>query len=185
MHIFQVTAGNRLGQGNSSDRTAVRTLAKGAQPLSSWVEVIDERANKLFYCHSKTNAVSLSLPIGAPLDEEASFKNKRKYLQTEMDKKMMRACERFNVTQRVLQVAVQRENILEASLRILLHTPAEEIDGGPIRVRFHGEEGMDAGGTRCHSLSSCQCFGLSLTKLYDALSNTLSLTLTLTLIDIL
>ena len=80
------------------------------------------------------------------LDGVASFKNKRSYLQNEMERRMARICQPFGVAQRVLQIAVQRENVLESSLRLLHHTPTEDIDAGPIRVRFHGEEGLDAGG---------------------------------------
>lgn len=146
VHIFQVQATNRAGTGERSDRTAVRTLPEGAQPMSPWVEVIDERSNKMFYCHSKTNAIAWNLPGGGMLDGQASFKNKRSYLQNEMERRMARICQPFGVAQRVLQIAVQRENMLESSLRLLHHTPADDIHAGPIRVRFHGEEGLDAGG---------------------------------------
>lgn len=146
VHIFQVQAVNKAGKSEMSERTAVRTLPAGAQPMSPWVEVIDERSNKMFYCHSKTNAIAWTRPAGGLLDDAASFKNKRAYLQNEMERRMARICEPYGVGQRVLQIAVQRENMLESSLRLLHHTSAEEIDAGPIRVRFHGEEGLDAGG---------------------------------------
>lgn len=146
VHIFQVQAVNKAGKSEMSERTAVRTLPAGAQPMSPWVEVIDERSNKLFYCHSKTNAIAWTRPSGSLLDDAASFKNKRTYLQNEMERRMAKICGPYGVGQRVLQIAVQRENMLESSLRLLHHTSAEEIDAGPIRVRFHGEEGLDAGG---------------------------------------
>jgi E3 ubiquitin-protein ligase HUWE1 len=146
VHIFQVQAVNRAGKSEMSDRTAVRTLPAGAQPMSPWVEVIDERTNKMFYCHSKTNAIAWTRPSGSLIDDAASFKNKRIYLQNEMERRMALICKPYGVTQRVLQIAVQRENVLESSLRLLHHTPPTDIDAGPIRVRFHGEDGLDAGG---------------------------------------
>ena len=88
VHIFQVQAVNKAGKSDMSERTAVRTLPSGAQPMSPWVEVIDDRTNKLFYCHSKTNAVAWSRPAGSILDDTASFKNKRTYLQNEMERRM-------------------------------------------------------------------------------------------------
>ena len=79
---FQVQAVNKAGKSDMSERTAVRTLPSGAQPMSPWVEVIDDRTNKLFYCHSKTNAVAWSRPAGSILDDTASFKIRERIYKT-------------------------------------------------------------------------------------------------------
>ena len=146
VHVFQVQAINKAGRSIMSERHAVRTLPPGAAALSPWVEVVDERAHKIFFCHSKTNAIAWKLPEGALLDETGSFKNKRNYLLNQMQRRMTQLCAQYNVEQRPLQIHIDRSNLLEASLRVLHQTPAIEIDQGPIRVRFKGEEGLDAGG---------------------------------------
>eukprot|EP00605_Chrysophyceae_sp_TOSAG23-4_P002481 GSChrysophyteH1.ASY1.ANO1.2744.1 assembled CDS len=146
VHVFQLQAVNKVGKSAMSERLAVRTLPPGAAALSAWVEVVDERSHKVLFCHSKTNAVALKLPEGGILDEEGSFKNKRTYLLNQMSRRMQHLCQKYQVEQRPLQITVNRDNLLEDSLRILHQTPPIEIDQGPIRVRFQGEEGLDAGG---------------------------------------
>ena len=146
VHVFEIQAINKVGKSPWSERFAVRTLPPGAAALSPWVEMIDERSHKLFYCHSKTSAIAWKLPSGAIVDEVGSFKNKRSYLNNQMTKRMASLCTPYNVLHRPLQIQIDRSNLLERSLRILHHTPAEEINQGPIRVHFTGEDGMDAGG---------------------------------------
>ena len=147
VHVFQVSAANKAGRSTGmSERTAVRTLPEGAPTISSWVEVVDEKSHKRFYIHSKTNAVAWTLPSGAILDEAGSFKNKRQYLRNQFARKAATVCMPYGVQQRVMHVNVDRTNLLEASLRILHHATEEDLTAGPVRVKFAGEEGMDAGG---------------------------------------
>jgi len=146
VHVFQVQAVNKAGKSGMSERLAIRTLPPGAASSSPWVEVVDERAHKVFFCHTRTNAIAWKLPEGGILDEVGSFKNKRNYLINQMEKRSAQACAEYGVSQRPMQINVDRKHILEASLRILHNTPADEIEQGPIRVHFEGEDGLDAGG---------------------------------------
>ena len=146
VHIFEVQATNKAGTGEFSERLAVRTLPAGSQPMTPWIEAVDEKTDKLYYCHSKTNAVAWSLPRGALVDEAASFRSKRSCLLRKFEKRMQDVCAQQRLLNKTMQVSVTRSNLLEDSLRRLYGADAEEIDGGLIRVRFEGEEGLDAGG---------------------------------------
>ena len=146
VHVFQVQAVNKAGRSGMSERLAIRTLPPGAASVSPWVEVVDERAHKVFFCHTKTNAIAWKLPEGGILDEAGSFKNKRTYLINQMEKRSAQACAQYGVAMRPLQIKVDRKHLLEASLRILHHAAPDEMEQGPIRVQFEGEDGLDAGG---------------------------------------
>jgi len=146
VHIFEVQAINKAGGGEFSERLAVRTLPAGSQPMTPWTEAVDEKSEKLYYCHPKTNAVAWSLPRGALIDESASFRSKRAYLRRCFEKRMQQICASGGVLNKTMTVAVSRGNLLEDSLRRLYGAEPEELDGGLLRVRFEGEEGLDAGG---------------------------------------
>ena len=146
VHVFQVQAVNKAGKSPMSERFAVRTLPAGAAALSPWVEMVDERAHKVFYCHTKTSAIAWKLPEGGILDEAGSFKNKLTYLLNQMARRAAQLCIPYGVPQRPIQIKVNRAYLLEQSLRILHQTPSEDIEQGPIRVHFEGEDGLDAGG---------------------------------------
>lgn len=146
VHIFEVQAGNKAGRGEFSERLAVRTLPPGAAPMTPWTEAIDEKSGHIYYTHPKTNAVAWMLPKGALVDEVASFRSKRAYLLRRFEKRMAEVCARSRMLNKTMVVAVSRSNLLEDSLRRLYGAEAEELDGGLIRVRYQGEEGLDAGG---------------------------------------
>ena len=146
VHIFEVKAGNKMGFGNADDKLAIRTLPPGAANLTPWVEAIDEKSGKLFYCHSKSNETAWTIPKGVILDEAGSLKNKHYYLKSRMRKRSIQACNELNTHSYVIQLEVKRGNLLEESLQQLFAKAKEEIDAGPIRVKYQNEEGLDAGG---------------------------------------
>ena len=74
IHVFEVKAINKAGISVVGERQAIRTLAEGAPEMSTWREVIDDRTEKLYYSHTKTGAVSWTLPKGALVDDMESFR---------------------------------------------------------------------------------------------------------------
>ena len=146
VHIFEVKAGNKMGFGIADDKLAIRTLPPGAANLTPWVEAIDEKTGKIFYCHTKTNETAWTIPTGVILDEAGSLKNKHYYLKNQMRKRSVQACNDLGTHSHVIQLEVKRGNLLEESLQQIFAKDKEEIDAGPIRVKYQNEEGLDAGG---------------------------------------
>ena len=146
VHIFEVRARNRLGLGESSQRLAVRTLPQGAADMTPWAEAVDDRSGKLFYRHPRSNETSWVMPKGALLDEAASLRNKRAFLSKRIVSRAQDACLEMGVHAYVISLQVRRENILEESLQRVYALSKNEVDAGPIRVKFEGEDGLDAGG---------------------------------------
>jgi HECT-domain (ubiquitin-transferase)/Fibronectin type III domain len=144
--IFEVCASNKVGRGPPSERFACRTMAPGSADMTPWVEAVDERTNKLYFTHPKTNAIAWALPKGALIDQAASFRSKRAYLIRRISAKKQEACIKLGVQAHVNQLQVSRRNILEDSVQRLNALSAVQVDGGPIRIRFDNEDGMDAGG---------------------------------------
>lgn len=146
VHIFEVQAGNKSGVGEFSQRLAVRTLPPGAAPMTPWTEAIDEKTDKLYYCHPKTKAVAWTLPKGALVDDASSFRSKRAYLMRCFEKRMQQVCAEQHLLNKNLSISVSRKNLLEDSLRALYGADPDDLDGGLLRIRFDGEDGLDAGG---------------------------------------
>lgn len=146
IHVFEVVALNKVGPGPASERLAVRTLQNGAAEMTPWVEALDETTGKLFYRHPRTNATAWILPKGALVDEAGSLKNKRYFLQQQAQYRAREACEGLGVLHHVCQISIKRGNLLEDSLQAVYRIPTLELNAGPIRVRYDGEEGVDAGG---------------------------------------
>jgi hypothetical protein len=71
VYIFEVRANNRAGEGNCSDKYAVRTLAEGAAAMTPWLETIDDNSEKICYLHMKSKAIAWTLPKGAIVDNAA------------------------------------------------------------------------------------------------------------------
>jgi E3 ubiquitin-protein ligase HUWE1 len=71
------------------------------------------------------------------------FDNKRNYFKRELHN-------RTNINERQaqphLQLAVRREQVFLDSYKSLYFKSAEEMKYGKLNIRFHGEEGVDAGG---------------------------------------
>ena len=107
VHIFEVQAGNKAGTGAFSERLAVRTLPHGAAPMTPWIEAIDEKTEKLYYCHPKSNAVAWTLPKGALVDDVASFRSKRAFLLQRFERTMQEVCKARGVVQKVMTVQVR------------------------------------------------------------------------------
>jgi hypothetical protein len=146
VHIIEVFARNRLGLSKSCARLAVRTLSTGAAKMTPWEAHISPETYKLFYVHQKGKETAWVLPEGALLDETASFRNKRQFITGEVQKNMKNAREKMDRPEYFPHVEVSRENILYESLVALKKFSRIELIGGPLRVRFKGEEGIDAGG---------------------------------------
>jgi len=146
VHIFEVKAGNKMGLGTADDKLAIRTLPHGAANMTPWVEAIDDKTGKLFYCHTKTNETAWTIPKGVILDEAGSLKNKHYYLKNRISKRSVNACNILDTHSHVIQLEIKRGNILEESLQQIYAKSQEEIDAGPIRVKYQNEEGLDAGG---------------------------------------
>ena len=146
IHIFEVKAVNKVGNSVSSDRLAIRTLPAGASDMTPWVETIDPRTGKLYYVHPKSNETSWILPKGAIIDAAQSLKNKKQFLSHKFRTKSEALCEDMNVQHHVIYLTVNRSNLLEESFQQLYSLSPDELDAGPIRIRFNGEEGLDAGG---------------------------------------
>ena len=80
------------------------------------------------------------------MDEAGSLKNKRIFLTQQSQFRAKEACEGLGVLHHVCQISVKRGNLLEDSLQEVYRIPTLELTAGPIRVRYDGEDGVDAGG---------------------------------------
>jgi hypothetical protein len=146
IHIIEVFARNRLGQSKACARLAVRTLSKGAAGMTPWEARISHDTGKLFFYHQKGKETAWELPEGALMDEAASFRNKREFIAVEVSRVMKEARIKMDRPSYHLKLEVARKEILYESLEALNKFSHDEIVGGPCRVRFAGEEGIDAGG---------------------------------------
>jgi hypothetical protein len=156
--IFEVSACNKAGQGHYGNRLAIRTLPEGAPPITSWIEAIDDKTNKLYYIHPKSGAVVFTLPESALLDTHLSFKSKSVYLYKkikEMSNKSLNNLislqmdihnEQIMSGNHAVKINITRDMILESTLRQLYNLSADVLLAGPMRVTFIGEEGVDGGG---------------------------------------
>jgi E3 ubiquitin-protein ligase HUWE1 len=52
----------------------------------------------------------------------------------------------MNKEAHTVKLTISRKNLLIESLQKLLDVPLNELNAGPIRISFEGEEGLDAGG---------------------------------------
>ena len=146
VHVAEVYAVNRAGVGACSERTAVRTLKPGAPDMTPWVEHIDVNTNKLFYVHARSKTSASKLPAGSLLDKEESFRAKRMYLRQRLARQAEEECTRMGLVATTVQLEVPRSDMLLPSLRALRRCRHEELRAGPVRVKWQGEAGLDAGG---------------------------------------
>jgi hypothetical protein len=146
IHIFEIKAINKIGEGIVSERLAIRTLPQGASESTPWVESIDPKTGKLFYVHPKTKDNSWILPKGAIIDEVESLTNKRIYLSNYFDQLSEDNCKKLDSLSHIIELNVNRENLLEESLQNLFRVDEIEINAGPIRIKYENEEGKDVGG---------------------------------------
>jgi len=126
VYIFEVCANNRAGEGIPSNKFAVRTLPEGAAAMTPWVEMIDEKSEKICYVHIKSNALAWALPKGAILDEVASFKSKKEWLTRRVKRRSDEARKSKNLIDSsgsllyfANKLNIDRNNVMENSLAAL------------------------------------------------------------------
>lgn len=151
MVIFEVKARNDAGEGIEGVRLAIRTLPEGSADMTPWREEVDFASNRIYYCHIKTSASSWTLPKGALLDEVESFRAKKYYLQSRVQRRRAEALHAMDLEftyHHVNKLVIPRNNgdMMEISLQKLYELSAEELDAGVIRIEFENEDGIDAGG---------------------------------------
>ena len=71
------------------------------------------------------------------------FDNKRSFFSKQIHAKRSEISRR---TVEPLQINVRRENVFNDSYKSLYYKSADEMKFGKLNIRFHGEEGVDAGG---------------------------------------
>jgi E3 ubiquitin-protein ligase HUWE1 len=95
--------------------------------------------NELVRQNSKLMSGSFSLLVKNP--KVLEFDNKRSYFTRQIHSRR-----EVRQPQPPLQLSVRREQVFMDSFRSLYFKTADEMKYGKLSIRFHGEEGVDAGG---------------------------------------
>jgi hypothetical protein len=150
IYVFRVAAVNRVGQGEFGACTAVRTVREAAAAAPSrWLELVDYTPphHRYFY-HPKTRQSSWELPAGAEVDAEESFRRRRAQFLEALKASTEAVADPLAagpVDSPYVKIEVVRSDLLESAYRAFMTAPIVDLIKKPLRVKYVGEDGIDAG----------------------------------------
>lgn len=138
------TAGDDLSQSQTNKELVISSPPPEARTASLFFTFTEDHRrilNELVRNNPKLMSGTFALLVKNP--KVLEFDNKRNYFNRSVHS---RNSQNGRPSHPPLQLSVRRENVFHDSFRSLYFKSGDEMKFGKLNIRFHGEEGVDAGG---------------------------------------
>ncbi|KAG5953789.1 hypothetical protein E4U53_002645 [Claviceps sorghi] len=138
------TAGDDLSQGHTSRELVVSSPPPEARTASLFFTFTEDHRrilNELVRNNPKLMSGTFALLVKNP--KVLEFDNKRNYFNRSVHS---RNSQNGRPSHPPLQLSVRRDHVFHDSFRSLYFKSGDEMKFGKLNIKFHGEEGVDAGG---------------------------------------
>ena len=135
-----------MGKGEFSGCGAFRTLKQDSVKQQGWIECFDNTTYKPYYYHTLSKQTLWSLPQGAFVDIEGTFRWKRhQFSSMVQDIAGPTEIDENGYENRFQKLLIDRSNLMESSFNKLNQLSVSDLHKKALRINFVNEDGIDAG----------------------------------------